>query len=152
MPLVIALTSLLSLVLASAPAPSPSDLSRLLAEKNLGLAALEEGNLAEAKKRFETVRRLAPAEPLGWADGAVAAMRGKQLPEAKKLLAEALRLAPADARLLSLSGTLSELEGDRGVALDAFGRAAAANPKDVASRWAAARLAAGEPGNRPRAI
>src|SRR6266851_3940171 len=99
MPLVIALTSLLSLVLASAPAPSPSDLSRLLAEKNLGLAALEEGNLADAKKRFEAVRRLAPAEPLGWADGAVAA-----------------------------------------------------NPKDVASRWAAARLAAEEPGNRPRAI
>jgi pyruvate/2-oxoglutarate dehydrogenase complex dihydrolipoamide dehydrogenase (E3) component len=39
----------------------------------VGLAALEEGNLAEARRRFQTVRELAPAEPLGWANGAVAA-------------------------------------------------------------------------------
>src|SRR5262245_4433290 len=45
-------------------ASSETDLSRLLAEKNLGLAALEEGDDAQARKRFETVRKLAPEEPL----------------------------------------------------------------------------------------
>jgi Tfp pilus assembly protein PilF len=69
---------------------SPAELSRLEAEKNLGLAALEEGDVAQARRRFEAVRKLAPAEPLGWADGAVAAMRTKDLSEARKLLAEGL--------------------------------------------------------------
>lgn len=151
MPLAMALISLLSFLLAS-PAPAPGDIPRLLAEKNLGLAALEEGNLAEAKKRFAAVRTLAPAEPLGWADGAVAAMRAKELPEAATLLKEALRLSRSDARVLALAGTLHELEGNRAAARDAFGRAAAANPADIASRWAAARLAGEEPSGRSRAI
>jgi len=51
--------------LESAPAP-PADISRLEAEKNLGLAALEQGEPGEARRRFEAVRRLAPAQPLGW--------------------------------------------------------------------------------------
>ena len=120
--------------------PSSSDLSRLQAAKNLGLAALEEGKPEEARKHFETVRALAPEEPLGWANGAVAAMRSKDLQGATKLLARALELAPRDARVLALDGTLRELAGDAGGALEAFGRAAEVNPKDLASRWAAARL------------
>ncbi|HSS45260.1 MAG TPA: hypothetical protein VLO07_07960, partial [Thermoanaerobaculia bacterium] len=79
--------------------PAASDLARLETDKNVGLAAQEEGNLAEAKTRFETVRRLAPAEALGWADGAVAAMRSKDLPEAARLLAQALRLSGDDGRV-----------------------------------------------------
>ena len=135
------------------PAPaSPADDSRLQAEKNLGLAALEEGDVAAARKRFEAVRRLAPGEPLGWADGAVAAMRAKDPADAKRLLAEARRLAPKDARLFALEGTRLELDGDSAGALEAFERAAAADPADIASRWSAARLAAAAPGGRPRAI
>jgi hypothetical protein len=61
---------------ATAEPPSP-DLARLQEARNVGLAALEEGDLPEAQKRFEAVRRLAPQDPLGWADGAVAALRAK---------------------------------------------------------------------------
>src|SRR5262249_19811783 len=135
------------------PAPaSPVDDSRLQSEKNLGLAALEEGDVAAARNRFETVRRLAPGEPLGWADGAVAAMRAKDSADAKKLLAEALRLSPRDPRLFALEGTSLGLDGDSAGALEAFERAAVADPADIASRWSAARLAAAAPGGRPRAI
>ncbi|HEX4440869.1 MAG TPA: hypothetical protein VH854_12405, partial [Thermoanaerobaculia bacterium] len=64
----------LSLALAIAAASlSPADLSRLQSARNVGLAALEEGDLVSSAKRFDEVRRLAPADPLGWADGAVAA-------------------------------------------------------------------------------
>ena len=140
-------------VLASAPqGPSPADVSRLEAEKNLGLAALEEGDAAQARARFEAVRRIAPGEPLGWADGAVAAMRAKDLPEAKKLLAEASRLAASDSRVLALEGTLRELEGNAAGAIEAFEKAAAANPGDLASRWSAARLAGQAPASRERSI
>ncbi len=136
----------------SLDALTPAELSRLEAEKNLGLAALEEGDVGQARRRFEAVRRLAPAEPLGWADGAVAAMRAKDLAEAKKLLAEASRLAAADSRVLALEGTLRELEGDSAGAAEAFEKAASANSKDLASRWSAARLATGKPGGRPRSV
>jgi Tfp pilus assembly protein PilF len=119
----------------------------------VGLAALEEDHLAEAGKRFETVRRLAPGEPLGWANGAVASMRGKDLASAQKLLAQALKLAPGDARVLDLEGVRRELAGDPDGAREAFEKAATTQPKDLAARWNAARLSAekGEAG-RARAM
>lgn len=140
------------LICASGPA-SPADLVRLESEKNVGLAALEEGNLGEAKKRFEAVRQLAPTEPLGWADGAVVAMRAKDLISAQRLLSEALRLAGGDARVLALEGTRRELTQEPGTAIEAYEKASAANPKDLASRWNAARLLAeNAAGDRSRAI
>lgn len=63
MPLVLLLWSFL-LPMAAGVEVSSADLSRLQTDKNLGLAALEEGDLAEAGRRFEAVRRLAPGEPL----------------------------------------------------------------------------------------
>ncbi|MGE5414462.1 MAG: FG-GAP-like repeat-containing protein [Syntrophomonadaceae bacterium] len=133
---------------------SPSEVSALQQGKNVGLAALEEGNLAEAAKRFETVRRLAPDDPLGWADGGVAAMRSKDPAAAEKLLAEALRLAPGDARVLALEGARREAAGDRAGAIGFYEKAAAAAPSDVASRWNAARLSAeaGDSAGRAAAV
>ena len=154
MPIVLAILRLAVFFLLVSPpqVSSPADVSRLEAEKNLGLAALEEGDAAQARARFEAVRKIAPGEPLGWADGAIAAMRAKDLAEAKKLLAEASRLAPADSRVLALEGTLRELEGDTAAAVEAFEKAAAANSRDLASRWSAARLAGQTPAGRERAI
>jgi tetratricopeptide (TPR) repeat protein len=146
--------SLLGLFL-SAPSPRlppPADFPRLESEKNAGLAALEEGNLDEAVKRFGEVRKLAPAEPLGWADGAVAALRRKDLPEARSLLDAAARLAPGDARVLALQGVLAEHEGRFPVAVEASTRAFTANAGDLVSRWNAARLLMEKvPGGRTRA-
>jgi tetratricopeptide (TPR) repeat protein len=137
------------LVIAAA---NPAGDGALQSAKNVGLAALEEGNLAEAAKRFETVRRLAPAEPLGWADGAVAALRAKNLSEAKSLAAEALKRSPADARVLAIEGARAEAAGDTAAAISAYERAAAASRKDLASRWSAARLLlAASPPDRDRA-
>jgi len=70
--------------------PGESDFARLESAKNVGLAALEESNLDEARRRFEVVRRLAPTGALGWANGAIGEMRGKDAARAKNLLAEAL--------------------------------------------------------------
>jgi tetratricopeptide (TPR) repeat protein len=142
-------------VLLAAPGqrpPAASDLPRLETEKNVGLAALEEGNLEDAKTRFEAVRRLAPGEPLGWADGAVAAMRSKDLPTAARLLQEALSLSGNDGRVWALEGVRHELAQEAS-AIDAYERAVAANPKDLVSRWSAARLLAGKrPPDWPRAL
>ena len=144
-------SSFLLLVLAASPAPP--DALRLEAARNVGLASLEEGNLDEARRRFEEVRRLAPAEPLGWANGAVAALRAKDLAAAGKLLAEALRRAPGDGRVLALEGVRRELTGDAAGAVDAYQRAWASGERDLPSGWAAARLLAEKvPGGRARAI
>ena len=143
------------LLFAAGAAPrTPAELAALQSDRNVGLAALEEGDLAEASRRFEKVRGAAPSEPLGWANGAVAAMRGKDLAAAETLLSEALRLAPSDARLASLDGVRRELAGDSRGAEAAFVRAAAASPSDLPSRWAAARLASarGPEGKRLAAL
>ena len=134
--------SLVSLVFLAAAFPSPADLRALQADRNVGLAALEEGNLAEATRRFAEVRKRAPTDPLGWADGAVAAMRSGDPEAAGRLLAEALRLAGGNGRVLALEATRKESAGDPG-ALEAWTRTAAAVPKDAASRWAVARLRSG---------
>ncbi|HEX9689778.1 MAG TPA: FG-GAP-like repeat-containing protein, partial [Thermoanaerobaculia bacterium] len=118
------------------------DVPRLESAKNVGLAALEEGNLDEARRRFETVRQLAPTEPLGWANGAVTAMRAKDLARAKELLAEALHRSKNDARVLALEGARRELAGDPAGAIESYERVVTADPSDLASRWAAARLLA----------
>ncbi|MDQ6893429.1 MAG: FG-GAP-like repeat-containing protein [Acidobacteriota bacterium] len=133
-------------------AAAPAGDGALQSAKNVGLAALEEGNLAEAAKRFEIVRRLAPAEPLGWADGAVAALRAKAFGEAKSFAAEALKRAPGDARVLAIEGARAEAAGEAAAAVSAYERAAAASPKDLSSRSSAARLLlAASPPDRERA-
>ncbi|MEX1244348.1 MAG: VCBS repeat-containing protein [Thermoanaerobaculia bacterium] len=129
-----------SLLSFAAPELSAADLLRLQSARNVGLAALESDDLPEAARRFEEVRRLAPSDPLGWSNGAVAAMRGKDLAAAARLLAQALRLSPGDARILALDGARRELAGDASGAIETYEKAAAAAPKDIASRWAAARL------------
>src|SRR5512132_3703105 len=102
----------LFLLPALVPVPPEADLPRLESAKNVGLAALEEGNLEEARRRFERVRQLAPAERLGWANGAIVAMRAKDLAKAKELLAEALSRSGNDARVLAIEGARRELSGD----------------------------------------
>jgi tetratricopeptide (TPR) repeat protein len=129
--------------LLAAASPSAADLRTLQADRNVGLAALEESDLAEATRRFADVRRLAPSDPLGWANGAVAAMRARDLETAGKLLTEAVRLSGGDPRVLALEGARRELAGDPDGAAETFERAAAASPKDVASLWAAARIRSG---------
>jgi tetratricopeptide (TPR) repeat protein len=154
-PLVAFLTGLLAFVLSPASPPAPPaavELPALQTARNVGLAALEEGNLAEAAKRFAEMRRLAPAEPLGWADGAVAAMRGKDFAQAKKLLAEADRLAPGQPQILALEGTLAQQLTQTDAAIGFFEKAAAGDPRDLISRWSAARLLSEKAGGRPRAI
>ncbi len=138
----ILLGALMGLGAAAALVPAP-DLARLQEARNVGLASLEQGDLAEAQKRFDAVRKLAPADPLGWADGAVAALRAgdpANLAAAATLMAEALRVAPANAKVVALEGVRREQAKDAAGALSFYDKAVALDPKDLVSRWSAARL------------
>ena len=98
---------------------SPAERSKLQADRNVGLAALEEDDLPEAARRFEELRRLAPNDPLGFADGAIVALRQKDYAAADRLLQEALRLAPSDPSVLAIEGKRRELSGDAAGAIAA---------------------------------
>ena len=152
----ILLGALLALGAAAAPpGPSLAELGRLQEARNVGLASLEQGDLAEAQKRFEAVRRLAPADPLGWANGAVAALRrgdATGLVAAASLMAEALRVAPSNPKVVALEGVRREQAKDTAGALASYDKAVSLDPKDLVSRWSAVRLRSGSEADRARAI
>src|SRR5262249_57448806 len=76
----------------------------------------------------------------GWGGGGVGAMGSKEPAEAQRLLAEALRLSPSSARIWALEGRRRQLAADGSGAIEAYEKAVAADPRDITSRWSAARL------------
>lgn len=81
----------------------PQTAAKMIIHRNLGLAYLEENNLPEAAKEFQTLIEIAPEEPLGYANLGLAYLRMMDnLEMAEKWLQEALILEPdhPGARLL----------------------------------------------------
>lgn len=128
-------------LLAALPVLSPSPTipaekaSRILSARNLGLAQLEEGKYKEARRSFDRLAALVPNDPLPLADGAVAALRDGDLAAADELLARALKTGGEMAALHAIKGAIAEARNRPEEARAAFSRAAAADPKDLESRW-----------------
>ena len=136
----ILLGALMGLGAAVVPAP---DLARLQEARNVGLGLLEQCYLFKSQKLFDEVRRLAPADPLGWADGAVAALRAGDPAKAATLMAEALHVTPSNSKVVALEGVRREQAKETAGALSFYDKAVALDPKDLVSRWSAARLRSG---------
>src|SRR4051812_40630913 len=121
---VILLPALGLLVLAALP-------ERGLELRDAGLAQLENERPAEAEKVFAELLKVAPEDPLGYADLAVAALRQQHYPEALAWVDKALVKAPGRADLLALRGEVLQWTGRHEEALQSFERAVTAAPDDV---------------------
>src|SRR6202035_3814115 len=123
------------LVLAAVP-------DRALELRNLALAQLENERPADAEATLLQLVQIAPADPLGYADLAVACLRQQKYEAALAWAEKALARTPRRADLLALKGEVLQWSGRSDEARAASAAAADAAPDDPEIQYAAYRQAA----------
>jgi len=95
--------------------PKPASVEELYTARMLGLSFLQRNQLPEAEREFTKLTKLAPDDPLGYANLGLTYMQAGRYPEAEKQLRRALELDPGSvevglalAKLYSLTGRASE--------------------------------------------
>jgi Tfp pilus assembly protein PilF len=104
----------------------------------VGLAALQVGDDVHAESKLAEVTQLVPAEPAGWANWGVLALRQRNYDLAAQRLERARDLAPQNDQIYDLLGIL---EGDRGHSPEAIAdlrKAVDLNPKNLRAAYALA--------------
>jgi len=104
----------------------------------VGLAALQVGDDVHAESKLSEVTQLVPAEPAGWANCGVLALRQRNYDVAAQRLERARDLAPQNDQIYDLLGIL---EGDRGHSAEAIAdlrKAVELNPKNLRAAYALA--------------
>ena len=104
----------------------------------IGLAALQVGDDVHAESQLSEVTQLVPAEPAGWANWGVLALRQRNYDVAAQRLERARDLAPQNDQIYELLGVL---EGDRGHSAEAIAnlrKAVELNPKNLRAAYALA--------------
>ncbi|HVS02330.1 MAG TPA: FG-GAP-like repeat-containing protein [Thermoanaerobaculia bacterium] len=114
---------------------------RAIELRELGLAELENERPAEAEKAFRSLVKVAPDDPLGYANLAIAALRQQRPVEALALIDRALTLAPERADLLAIKGEVAQWAGRGDQALELYRQAAARAPDDPEILYALYRQA-----------
>src|SRR5947199_2876637 len=134
-----------SLLAAAPPAPGPVS-PEAAALRSLGLAQLENERTGEAAETFRKLAKLAPDDPLPYANLAITALRQQKSDEATAAIGQALAKTPggrADllAVLLAIRGDVLQWSGKSEEALAAYRKAAMAAPDRVEVRCGLYRLA-----------
>ena len=120
------------------PAKGSKEYSDIVSAFYIGLAALQVGDDVHAESKLSEVTRLVPAEPAGWANWGVLALRQRNYDLAAQRLDRARDLAPQNDQIDDLLGIL---EGDRGHSAEAIAdlrRAVDLNPKNLRAAYALA--------------
>ena len=97
----------------------------------VGLAALQVGDDVRAEKQLAQVTTLVPAEPAGWANWGLLALRQRNFDSATERLERARSLAPVSDQIHYLIGLLERGKGRTAEAIAALRRAAELNPKNA---------------------
>jgi Flp pilus assembly protein TadD len=104
----------------------------------VGLAGLQVGDDVRADAKLQQATELVPAEPAGWIDWGVLALRQRNFDPAAQRLERAHTLAPNDDRVDYLLGLL---EGDRGnsdASISYLHQAIARNPRNLRALYSLA--------------
>jgi tetratricopeptide (TPR) repeat protein len=128
------------LLLAALPLFAALD-PRIVELRNRGHAELENEQPANAEALFRELTRLAPEEPLGHANLAVAALRQQEFEEALAAIDRALKLDKGSASLLAIKADVMQWSGRSEEAGELYLRAAEAAPDDVEAQYALYRFA-----------
>ncbi len=97
----------------------------------VGLSALQVGDDVHAESRLSEVTRLVPAEPAGWANWGILALRQRNYDAAAQRFQQAHDLAPKNDQMYSLMGLLESQRGNSGQALADLRQAVDLNPQNL---------------------
>ena len=97
----------------------------------VGLAALQVGDDARAQDELARFVQLVPAEPAGWGNWGVLALRQRNYDVAAERLEKAADLAPKNDHIEYLQGLLESERGNSGAAIEHLRKAMERNPQNL---------------------
>ena len=127
------LLALLAACNSTSPLPEKSskEYREVVSAFYVGLAALQVGDDVHAESRLSQVTQLVPAEPAGWANWGILALRQRNYDIAAQRLEKARDLAPQNDQVYSLLGVLESQRGDSARAIADLRKAVGLNPHNL---------------------
>ena len=128
------------------PAPGTPAYEKYVEAFQVGVAALDTDQTDRAATRLSEAIDAIPQEPAAWADRGLLYLRDNRTEQAAADLRHAHELAPDNGAIEALLGLLAQQQGQFAEAADHYRKAIAADPQDLPSRFALARVVAQEGG------
>jgi Tfp pilus assembly protein PilF len=117
------------------PTRSSSVYNEIVRAFYIGLAALQVGHDVQADSKLAQVTQLAPAEPAGWANWGLLALRQRNFDSAAERLERARSLASENDQIYYLLGLLESSRGRGAEAIAALRKAVELNPKNLIATY-----------------
>ena len=117
------------------PTISSSEYNEVVRAFYVGLAALQVGHDVQADAKLAQVTTLVPAEPAGWANWGLLALRQRNFDVAAERLERARSLAPDNDQIHYLLGLLESSRGRSSEAIAALRKAVEINPKNLVATY-----------------
>lgn len=113
------------------PEKNSKDYSQAVSDFYVGLAALQVGHDIYAEQKLSDLTKLVPAEPAGWANWGILALRQRNFDAAAQRLAKARELAPDNDQIYDLQGILESQRGNSAEAIADLHKAVELNPQNL---------------------
>jgi tetratricopeptide (TPR) repeat protein len=117
------------------PARSSNEYNELFRTFYIALAALQVGHDVQADSKLAQFTKLAPAEPAGWANWGLLALRQRNFDPAAERLQRARELAPENDQIYYLLGLLESSRGKTAEAITALRKAVELNPANLIATY-----------------
>jgi tetratricopeptide (TPR) repeat protein len=120
---------------ATLPTRSSPEYDELVRTFYVGLAALQVGHDVQADAKLAQFTQLAPAEPTGWANWGLLALRQQNFDAAAERLERARSLDDENGDIYYLVGLLESSRGKSAEAITALRKAIELNPKNLLATY-----------------
>jgi tetratricopeptide (TPR) repeat protein len=120
---------------AKFPNPSSKEYGEVVSAFYVGLAALQVGDDVHAESQLSQVTRMVPAEPAGWGNWGILALRQRNYDVSAERLEKARGLAPQNDHVYDLLGILESQRGNSAQAIADLRKAADLNPRNLRATY-----------------
>jgi len=117
------------------PQPRTEAYAQAVSTFYVGLAALQVGDDARAQDKLAEFVKLVPAEPAGWGNWAVLALRQRNYDAASQRLQRAHDLEPRSDRIEYLQGLMEGERGNSAAAIEHLRKAVELNPQNLRAAY-----------------